>query len=322
MLGKGHDHRHVNLELIAAVVSVFGRLRQGSKAKDRKSEIKCSWGKEMRTKKVKAGIAYCVSLISLFSVFATFSYAFPGGKIEGFSAENVEISKDGKIMNKSMLYLKPGAMRIDGMPGMGRDPNEPDLNISMLVLQKENKQYIYNHDKKLVFESSVDEKNLKAGYKAMDNIESEKVLGKEKVAGYKCVKKEVVTSYKMMGMNTKHKVIVWESDKFDLPLRTQDEDGTIQEMRNIKKGNPPKKYFTPLQGYKQVSNMMAVMGMDFGKMMEEDSKQDQPEEKATPASNEMDQQKSPSQDSDVDLDAIEKTIQGIGNKLKNFKFGN
>ena len=197
-------------------------------------------------------------------------HALFGGKLDSFSAENVEIAPNGKVVNISKIYMTPDAMRMDGMPGQGGQ-GMPKMDLSVLVLKKQNKQYFYNHDKKLVFESPVDDEISKAGYKAMDNIESEKVLGKEKVSGYKCVKKEVVTSMNVMGQTIKNKLIVWESDRFEMPLRTQDEDGAIQEMRNIKTGKPSKKLFRPLTGYKKVDNMMAVMGMDFKAMMAQEN---------------------------------------------------
>jgi len=209
------------------------------------------------------------------------SYALFGGKIDSFSANNVQIDPSGKVTHTGKLYMTPDAMRMDGMPGMGQE-GMPEVNLSILVLKKQDKQYVYNHDKKLVFESPVEEDMLQGGYKDMDNIESEKVLGKEKVSGYKCVKKEVVTSFKSMGMTVKSKLLVWENKKFEFPLRTQDEDGGIQEMRNIKTGKPPKKIFKPLSGYKKVNNMMALMGMDFGAMMKPDADTDADEKTDTP----------------------------------------
>lgn len=202
------------------------------------------------------------------------AFALFSGKVDSFAADMVEIAPNGKMVNTSKIYMTPDAMRIDGMPG-GGVKGMPEMNISMLVLKKQDKQYFYNHDKKLVFESPIDEEMTKAGYKAMDNIESEKVLGKEKVSGYTCAKKEVVTNMNVMGNSMKNKLIVWENDNFDMPLRTMDEDGAVQEMRNIKTGKPSKKIFRPLAGYKRVNNMMAVMGMNFGAMMAEDEDEGQ-----------------------------------------------
>ncbi len=43
-------------------------------------------------------------------------------------------------------------------------------------------------------------------------------------------------------------------------------DGAVTELRNLKKGAPPAKYFQTPDGYQRVSNMMAVIGMDFSDM--------------------------------------------------------
>ncbi|WDP87757.1 MAG: hypothetical protein HUN05_23635 [Desulfobacter sp.] len=140
----------------------------------------------------------------------------------------------------------------------------------MLILVKQQKQYIYNHKTHLVFVSSAEEESMAPGYKALDNVKSEKVIGKEKVSGSPCVKKEVVTSYNIMGQTIKNKVIVWENSQFEFPLRTMGQDGEIQEMRQIKEGKPAAKLFRPMPGYKRVNDMMAVMGMDIHAMQKED----------------------------------------------------
>jgi hypothetical protein len=215
-----------------------------------------------------------ITPIIVLVLMVTWSHALFEGKVESFSAENVEINSKGKIVNKSKLYITPEAIRMDGMPGQG-GPNKPKLNLTMLILKKQNRQYLYNHDKKLVFVSPIDEINLKPGYQSIGETQSEKILGEDKVSGYKCVKKEVVTNYEIMGRKFQNKLLVWESDKFDFPLRTQDEDGNIQEMRKIRTGKIPKKTFRPLTGYKKVDNMMAAMGMDFSEMAKQDKSQDE-----------------------------------------------
>ncbi len=213
-------------------------------------------------------VAFAMSLVAASPAFALF-----GGKVDSFQADAVQIDSNGKIINTSKLYITPDAMRMDGLPaaGMGGE----SMNMSILVLKKQEKMYFYNHDKKLVFEGPADESDFNSAFEALDHVESEKVLGKEKVSGYKCVKKEVVTGMTVMGNTMKDKLIVWESDKFEMPLRTMDDDGAIHEMRNIKTGKPAKKYFRPISGYKKVDNMMAVMGMDLGAMMAQDMEEDE-----------------------------------------------
>jgi len=66
-----------------------------------------------------------------------------------------------------------------------------------------------------------------------------------------------------MGQTLKNKLTIWESDQFEMPLRTMVEDGGIMEMRDIDTDKPSKKLFRPMPGYKKVDNLMAAMGMDF-----------------------------------------------------------
>ena len=128
--------------------------------------------------------------------------------------------------------------------------------------------------KKLFFESQLDEGDMLKKLKSYENVDSEKILGNEKVSGYKCVKKEVTTTMTMMGMKHTNTEILWQSDKFEFPLRIQMEDGQIMEFRNIDKEKPSKKIFRRPTGYKKVNNMMAVMGMDFAAMAKRDMASD------------------------------------------------
>lgn len=204
------------------------------------------------------------------------AFALLGGKVKHFSADSVTIDPSGKVVHTGKLYVSDDVMRMDGVGGMmGPGPGgrkAPDL--SVLVFENKGVMYFYNHDKKLVYEGPVDEKDMGPGYKALENVASEKVVGKEKVSGYKCIKKEVVIPSNFMGMTRKDKITVWESDRFEAPLRTMTADGVIHEMRNIKESKPPKKLLKPIAGYKKVGNMMAVMGMDFGAMMADDAADD------------------------------------------------
>lgn len=209
---------------------------------------------------VKAAVFLCLAATPAFALF--------GGKIKHFTADNVSIDPNGKVVHTGKVYFSDGDMRMDDVGGMmGNEMGGKTPDLSMLALKKQGKMYFYNHDKKLVYEGPLEDEDMMPGYKSMDNIESERVLGKEKVSGYKCVKKEIITASTFMGTTEKEKLIVWESDRFDFPLRTMTDDGEIFELRNIDEGKPPKNKMQPLSGYKKVGNMMAVMGMDFGEMM-------------------------------------------------------
>ncbi len=207
-------------------------------------------------------IIFGVSFIFLF-ISATSAFGFFGGKITSFSADWVMILPDSDSVNTSKLYVTPEAYRMDGMlMGAGQQGMPKDMTI--LAFKDKNRQYMYNHDKKLVYESEIDEQEMMDLMKSYQNVDSEKILGKETVSGYTCTKKKVTTTTTMMGMKFKQSSIIWQSDKFEMPLKIQGEKGNVSELRNISTKKPSANLFRPLSGYTKVDNMMAVMGMNFG----------------------------------------------------------
>jgi len=204
-----------------------------------------------------------VMVIAAVCCFCTFpAAAVSENKITHFSAEMVMSSPDGTPSGKSRLYITPQAYRMDGMP-MGAGQLGMPRDLTILGLNDQNRQYIYNHDKKLVYESDMDEQEMMEMFKSYENVDNEEILGKEKVSGYSCTKKRVTTTMEMMGMNITSTEIIWQSDRFDMPLKIQNEEGHISHLQNIVPRTPASKLFRPMTGYTRVNNIMAVMGMDF-----------------------------------------------------------
>ncbi|MFO8084426.1 MAG: DUF4412 domain-containing protein [Desulfobacterales bacterium] len=207
-----------------------------------------------------------------FGLFFTLVISFPdfgfsGSKTESFSADMVVIAADGNVVSTSKLYITPEAMRMDGMPRSGSQGGMPGVdNLTTISFADKNKEYIFNHDKKLFFEAELDEQEqdmVMNMMKRYEKVDEEKVLGKEKVSGYNCTKKRVTTTVDMMGMKITSTETIWQSDQFDMPLRIQNEESVITEYRNIDTKKPSAKLFQHPAGYKKVGNIMEVMGMDF-----------------------------------------------------------
>ena len=186
--------------------------------------------------------------------------AFLGGKITKFTADQVSIDPDGNLANTSKIYMSDKKMRMDGMPG---GPGGQGRNIAMIYRRDKQISYMLNTEKKLYFEGPLDEDQMKQTMKSMKPEEEEKILGTEKVNGFKCTKKQITTTVDFMGFKKKVTNIVWVTKKLDMPIRTQSEDGRITEIRNLKKGAPDDKYFKIPQGYKRAASMMEIMGVDF-----------------------------------------------------------
>jgi hypothetical protein len=218
---------------------------------------------KFRVKELFSGL-FIVIILSLPA------FGFFGGKIESFSADMVVIAADGNVISTSKLYITPEATRMDGMPMTGRQGGMSGMDkLTFISFADKNKVYIYNHDKKLFFEAELDEQEQDMTMNMMkryENVDEEKVLGKEKVSGYNCTKKMVTTTVDMMGMKITSTETIWQSDQFDMPLRIHYEEGVIVEYRNIDTKKPSSKLFELPNGYKKVGNMMEVMGMDFSGM--------------------------------------------------------
>lgn len=194
-----------------------------------------------------------------FMLFPAVSGALPGEKITSFSADQVVLSPDGKVLKTSKAYITPAAFRVDTTSG-----NKQSDKLTVIGLEKQNKQYIYNLDKKIYFESTLDEAPMLLKLDSYRNVDSAQIIGEEKVCGYPCVKKKVTLVVPMMGIENSTKVIIWQSDRFEFPLKTQTVGGPIGEFRNIDTSEPDKKLFRRQVGYKEVDNMLEAMGMGTG----------------------------------------------------------
>jgi outer membrane lipoprotein-sorting protein len=200
-------------------------------------------------------ILFFISVVVMLSGLS--AHALLGGKITKYTADQVMIDANGKIQHKGKIYVTPNKMRMDSLSPKGEG------SIVMIFRRDKNIGWTLNPEKKLYMERPFNEKDMEQATKRIINSKNEKVLGTETVNGFKCTKKEVETSVEFMGYKRTVKSIIWMSKRLDMPIRTKSQDGSMTELRNIKKGAPAGKYFEIPNGYKKVSNMMELMGMDM-----------------------------------------------------------
>jgi hypothetical protein len=177
-------------------------------------------------------------------------------KMTDFSADQVTLDAGGKVADTNKVYFTQDKVRMDrtwGGPGSKE-------RISIIFRRDLKKHFMLNPDKKTYFERDLDEKEMEAAIQQHVKNRSEKVLGQETVSGYPCTKKEIDAEIEIMGMKRKTRSVVWESPDFVMPLRTKTENGQTTEMRNIQKGKPEASLFEVPKDYKQVGNMMELMG--------------------------------------------------------------
>jgi Domain of unknown function (DUF4412) len=187
------------------------------------------------------------------------AYAFLKGKITKFTADEVAIDKNGKVQHEGKIYVTPNKVRVEGIM-----PKE-EGNMSMVWIFRRDKKIAWylNPEKKLYVEKPFNEKEMEQATKRFGDSKNEKILGTEYVNGYECTKKEFVTTSNFMGYKSTTKSIAWISKKLDVPIRSQYQDGSIDELRNIKERSTSAEYFEVPSGYKQVSNLIELTGISM-----------------------------------------------------------
>lgn len=177
-----------------------------------------------------------------------------GGKIKNFSADQVFVDPGGKVQNRGNLYVSADKVRMESVvPG-----HEGNM---VVIFRKDLKlQWMMNPKDKTYFEKAVNEEDMQKAFSKGTEKGKEEDLGTEKVSGYKCRKKRIEMTTEFMGYKRKSQSVVWISDQFEMPLRTQTEDGALVELRNIKKGKQSKDLFEIPAGYKKVAGLFQLYG--------------------------------------------------------------
>jgi hypothetical protein len=230
---------------------------------------------------IKKTYGWTLLSLAMMLFYGTAALALPDGKITAFTADQVHLDPNGKIVSTGKLYVTPEKIAMEGMPA-----GPEGQMLSIIYFKNDNRQCTLNTQKKLYFESPLDDQKLMRDIKAAKTDQTEKVLGTETISGFNCTKKEMESVAEFMGMKRKTKQTVWVTDTLDMPVRTQTEDGSVTELRNFEKGMPPAKHFEIPKDFKKVANMMAVMGMEFSEDEGEDG--DLEQEDANPKNRSFD----------------------------------
>lgn len=194
-------------------------------------------------------------LLMVISLYAASLAA--AGKVKDFSAEQVYTDSAGKERNAGKIYFTSEKMRMEGL-GMGAPSSEKQNDMVVVVRKDRGVHWMINNTKKAYFERGIDEKEMES-LSGLVKEADVKVLGTEKIQGYKCTKRQVTTHVEIMGFKKKSQSVQWMSEDFPMPLRIQNEDGSTTELKNIKEGRQPGSLFELPSGYSQVSNIFELM---------------------------------------------------------------
>ncbi len=217
-------------------------------------------------------------LSGCFALLICCAKAHSGNKYKEYAAEQVLISQ-GKEQMKTSLYVAGDKLRIDQ-----RLPGSPQ-GMTIIVRQDKKLTWTLFPDKKNYLEAPLTEQDLQRYIKAPigqgRNVSvKEEVLGKETVNGHLCTKKRIETTVEVQGQRVTTRSTVWLSDRVDIPLRTEDENGITMELRNLRPGPQDPALFEVPKGYTKASGALEAMGVLDSSM-------------PTPDDNEIDQSSAP-----------------------------
>jgi hypothetical protein len=201
------------------------------------------------------------TLSALAALAMSVAAAADAQKVADFTADQVTLDAAGKPLRQSKVYFSADKMRMDDvMPQSG-------VNLIMIYRSDLKKNFMLNTDKKIYTEREMDMHELSGAIASMGAVKNrkEKPLGEETVNGYPCVKKEIEAEIEVMGIKNTSRSVVWQSPKFDLPLRTRTDSGQVTELRNIQEQKPAAALFEVPSGYSQVAGMMELLGDDRAK---------------------------------------------------------
>ncbi len=165
-----------------------------------------------------------------------------GGPVTSYSAEHVTRSP-GQPEQIGRIFVVPQKMRMEVETPMGAMVNivREDLSV-MWMLVPERKAYR---------EMPMDEAQMGAMMREVNQEQITEELGTETINGFPCRKVRITSSVEVMGRRHEGSAVVWTTSALAMPIRSETEDGTVSELREIKPGGQPDELFEIPEGYEK-----------------------------------------------------------------------
>ncbi|MBN2033108.1 MAG: DUF4412 domain-containing protein [Deltaproteobacteria bacterium] len=202
-------------------------------------------------------------------VFLTLSQGF-AKKISEFSADQVHMDASGKIDHTGKIFFTPEKIRMEGL-GIKGDSGGGQENMVLIFRKDQNVQRILNSKKLAYLEKNINEEEMDQ-FSNLSTKDEVKDLGIETIQGYKCRKKQVTSTVQIMGYKKTVQSIQWVSDEFPMPLKTQEQNGSVIELRNIKVGRQPAEIFEVPASYKKVDTIFELVDVSSEKTEGKDAR--------------------------------------------------
>ena len=194
-----------------------------------------------------------LSLILVF--FATAVFA---GTVPEYTADLISFDPEGNEEGITKVFSSEGKTFFEM-------PQQDIIGAMHIIIRPDmEKMFIVVPDKNAYMEMPYYEKNgelpriLPMPDMPVPKIEKEEI-GTDIFNGYNTKKNLVTITTNMMGQEVSWSNMEWNAEEFDIPLRSEDEDGSVTELHNIKLVSIPKnKFDIDIDGLQRVDNFMKV----------------------------------------------------------------
>lgn len=200
-----------------------------------------------------------VLLLRFLSILIVcFTTAVFAGTVPEYTADIINFDPDGNEEGITKVFSSEGKVCFE-MP-------QQDVigAMSIIVRPDLEKMFIVISDKSLYMEMPYYEKNgefpriIPMPDMPVPKIAKEEA-GEEKINGYNTKKIFVTITTDMNGQEVSWTNVEWKAEEFDIPIRSEDEDGSVTELHNIKLVSVPKsKFDVKTDGLQQIDNFMQL----------------------------------------------------------------
>ena len=168
-----------------------------------------------------------------------------GGSIDSFSATQVTTAQN-QTENAAQLFFAPQKVRMEMA-----SPANPSEKMITIAREDLGVAWIFVPSRSAYVEMPIDEAGMTQAMRELEDDQIIDDLGRETVAGFDCRKLRITTSMKIMGRTMEQTSVVWKSDRLPMALRSESENGTVSELRDIKPGSQPGELFEIPDGYEK-----------------------------------------------------------------------
>ncbi len=169
--------------------------------------------------------------------------------LTSFTARKVVLDSSGKVLIEEKIAMAGEKIRAESLRG----------DMVMIFRHDLGLLWVLAPEKKIYVAIPLDQRTWDRETRGTTEGERVRVLGREKVNGFSCTRKEVTGTRTAMGRAAGR--TIWSSDRLPMILRSRTGQGVTTELRDIRGSEPAKDLFELPRGYRKVGDNMGLFLM-------------------------------------------------------------